>query len=407
MFLKDTLFETYSAIVANKARTSLTILGIVIGICSVIVMVAIGNGAKEQIENNIQSIGSNLLMIRPGAHKSPGSFIRGGMGSAQTLVMTDAQAIETEISEIELVAPISSGEYQVIAEGNNTRTSITGVTENYALVRNVEMETGSFVTLQQQNRLTKVAVIGPDVKDALFESDDDVLGKKIRINGIDFTIIGVTAAKGGTGFTSSDDIIYVPLSTYQQYFQGNEYLSMINVKVANQNSMTSVEDEIENLLLERHNLIDVDDADFNIMNQGDIVETASSVTDTLTILLGAVAGISLVVGGIGIMNMMLTSVTERTREIGLRKAIGAKSRDIGWQFLFESVALTFAGGIIGIVLGIVVSWMVENFFGTKTMVSEFSIILSFAVSAVIGMVFGYYPARRASRLNPIEALRYE
>ncbi len=409
MLLQDTIFETYSAIVSNKVRTGLTILGIVIGIASVIVMVAIGNGAKQQIEENIQSIGSNLLMVRGGAQRSPGSFVRGAAGSDESLVMSDVEAIEG-LDSVASVAPLSSGNYQVIGNGNNTRTSINGVTQEYSEVRNVEVEQGSFITEQQQDRLAKVAVLGPDVIEALYGEGTDageVVGNKVRINGIDFTVIGTTVSKGGTGFNSSDDVVYIPLSTYQQYFQGDKYLSMINIKIADQDEMESAETEIENLLLAEHGIANASSADFSIMNQGDIVETASSVTDTLTILLGAVAGISLVVGGIGIMNMMLTTVTERTREIGLRKAIGAKGADISAQFLFESATLTFIGGIVGIVLGVVVSWVVENFFGTTTMVSNFSILLSFGVSALIGIVFGYYPARRASKLNPIQALRYE
>ncbi len=409
MLLRDTFFETYVAIVSNKIRTGLTVLGIVIGISSVIVMVALGNGSQAQIEENIQSIGSNLLMVRPGAQMSAGSRISGGMGSAETLTMNDAEAIAENINRIDSVAPLSSGNQQVIANGNNTRTSINGVTSDYATVRNVEVETGSFISSENQTKLSKVAVIGPDVSTALFENVEaqDIIGKKIKINSIDFTIIGITESKGGTGFNSSDDVVYVPLSTYQQYFQGDKYLSMINIKIANQEDMETAEAEIKSLLLKQHGIIDPDDADFSIMNQSDIVETASSVTDTLTILLGAVAGISLVVGGIGIMNMMLTTVTERTREIGLRKAIGAKGKDISTQFLFESVALTFIGGILGVILGVVISWAVEKFFGTTTVVSEFSVLLSFGVSAAIGIVFGYYPARRASKLNPIQALRYE
>lgn len=409
MLLSDTLFETYTSIVSNKARTGLTILGIVIGIASVIAMVAIGNGSQASIEESIQSIGSNLLMVRPGSSGGPGSMVRGSMGSAESLTMDDTDLVE-ENSYVEAVAPVASGNEQVIAEGNNTNTSIYGVTPSYTEVKNIEVEAGTFIAEGNQNKLSKVAVIGPDVKDDLYGEDvlaSEVIGKKIRIGGIDFTIIGVTVAKGGSGMMSSDDIIYIPLSTYQQYFKGDKYLSMINIQVTNQEDMTAAEEAIESLLLTAHGIASADDADFSIMNQSDIVETASSVTETFTILLGAVAGISLVVGGIGIMNMMLTSVTERTREIGLRKSIGAKRGEISKQFLLESVALTFIGGIIGVILGVIVAWVAETFFSTTTVVSEGSILLAFGVSALIGIVFGYYPARRASKLNPIEALRYE
>jgi len=410
MLLSDTLFETYTSIISNKARTGLTILGIVIGIASVIAMVAIGNGSQKSIEESIQSIGSNLLMVRPGSQGGPGNMVMSSMGSADSLTMEDASKIEENISYVEAIAPVASGNKQVIASGNNTNTSITGVTNEYSGVKNVEVEIGNFITKDNQTRLSKVAVIGPDVKADLFGEDvpsSELIGKKIRIGGIDFTIIGVTVAKGGSGMMSSDDIIYIPLSAYQQYFKGDKYLSMINIQIENQEDMTLAESAIETLLLKAHGIASADDADFSIMNQSDIVETASSVTETFTILLGAVAGISLVVGGIGIMNMMLTTVTERTREIGLRKAIGAKRAEISKQFLLESVALTFIGGVIGIILGIVTAWAVETFFSTTTVVSEGSILLAFGVSTLIGIVFGYYPARRASRLNPIEALRYE
>lgn len=410
MLLGDAIFEIYTSIISNKARTGLTILGIVIGIASVIAMVAIGNGAQKDIEENIQSIGSNLLMIRPGSQGGPGEVVRGSKGSADSLDMDDVADIEENISYVDAIAPVASGNQQVIAEGRNTNTTIAGVTAPYTEVKNVEVETGIFITDGNENKMSKVAVIGPDVKDDLFGEDvlsSEVVGKKIRISGIDFTIVGVTVAKGGSGMMSNDDIVYVPLSTYQQYFKGDKYLSLINIKVANQEDMTVAEEAIETLLLKTHGITDADDADFSIMNQSDIVETASSVTGTLTILLGAVAGISLVVGGIGIMNMMLTTVTERTREIGLRKAIGAKKQEISKQFLLESVTLTFIGGVLGMILGIVASWVVETFFATTTQVSQGSILLAFGVSALIGIVFGYYPARRASRLNPIDALRYE
>lgn len=409
MFLRDIIFETYTAIVANKVRTGLTILGIVIGIASVIVMVAIGNGAQKDIEENIQSIGSNLLMIRPGSQGGPGSVVKQGQGSADSLTMEDVSEIEKNIAQVESIAPLSSGNFQVIGNGNNTNTSINGVTASYLEVRNIEVGQGVFISDINQTKLSKVAVIGPDVAEVLFSSEEvaDIIGEKIRIDGIDFTIIGITHEKGGTGFGSDDDVVYIPLTTFQQYFRGDDFLSMINIKIEDQEAMESAEMAIEKLLFASHGITNSEDADFMIMNQSDIVETASSVTGTLTVLLGAVAGISLIVGGIGIMNMMLTTVTERTREIGLRKAIGAKRGEISKQFLLEAVALTFIGGVIGIVLGIIISWAVENFFSTTTQVSNFSILLAFGVSALIGIVFGYYPAKRASRLNPIEALRYE
>lgn len=410
MIISDLILEVRSAITANKVRSGLTILGIVIGIGSVIAMVSIGKGAQNSIEASIESIGSNLIMVRPGASHGPGSPVSGGRGSAQTLTLDDVDAIVQEASAIENVAPEISGNYQVIAQGNNTNTNITGTNESYAEIKNIKMEAGEFISEQNSKRISKVAVIGSNIVTDLFGEEvnaTEVIGEKIKINKIDFVVIGTTVSKGGTGFGSSDDAIYIPLETAQQYLSGDNYLSMINIQVKNQESMNVVQEQIEKILLSQHGILDSSEADFNIMNQSDIVETASSVTNTFTMLLGSVAGISLVVGGIGIMNMMLTSVTERTREIGLRKAIGAKKSDISKQFLAESIALTFLGGAIGIALGWAIAFFARVYFNLETEVSFSSVLLAFGVSALIGIVFGYYPARRASKLNPIDALRYE
>ncbi len=407
MSLSDLIRETVIALLANKVRTGLTMLGIVIGIGSVIAMIAVGQGAQQSVESQIQSIGSNLLMIRPGFSRSPGQVVSQGAGSAESLSLDDAEAIESSVSGLAAVAPTVSGNYQVIAGGANTRTSITGTVPSYVTVRNLALEAGSFFTDTHDTRRAKVAVIGPDVRDELFGEETDPTGEKIRINGIDFTVLGMTASKGGSGMGSEDDVIYVPLSTAMQYLTGSEEISMINITVADQADMDTASDEIETLLLSRHGITDPDEADFRIMNQADIVETASSVTETFTLLLGAVAGISLLVGGIGIMNMMLTTVTERTREIGLRKAIGAKRRDISRQFLVESAALTLIGGAVGVGFGWGAAAIMAHFAGITTAVSPTSVLLAFGVSTVIGLVFGYYPARRAARLNPIVALRYE
>lgn len=402
MTIKDTLHETYSALSANKIRSGLTMLGIIIGISSVIAMVSIGQGAQTSIQASIQSIGSNLIMVYPGAQRGPGAQVSTGRGQARTLVLADADAIKKEISSIQDVAPEISGRYQVTSKGKNTNTSVVGVTPSYASVRNVEVEEGSFVP----NSLSKVAVIGPTAKTDLF-GDTDPVGQSIRIKGIEFKVIGVTKAKGGTGFGSQDDMIFIPLISAQKFLAGDDYVSTISVQGVDAESLTEVQKNITTLLLERHKIKDPAAADFSTFNQADIVATASSVTSTFTILLGAVAGISLLVGGIGIMNMMLTTVTERTKEIGLRKAIGAKAKDINRQFLVEAVALTFIGGLVGIVLGWSISFGVSYFGILQTTVSISSILLAFGVSAAIGIVFGYYPARRASKLNPIEALRYE
>ena len=293
------------------------------------------------------------------------------------------------------------------AKGTKTNTSIVGTTESYLSVRNLEIDSGNFITEQNDKSLSKVAVLGPTTRDDLFGEGASAVGQTIRINGMQFKVIGITKAKGGSGFGSQDDMIFIPLSSAQKFLAGDEYLSTISVQVIDADSMTTVQTDITDLLLERHKISDSANADFSIMNQNDIVQTASSVTSIFTILLASVAGISLVVGGIGIMNMMLTTVTERTREIGLRKAIGAKNKDINKQFLIEAIALTATGGIIGMILGIGISFGVNLTGLLQTKVSIGSILLAFGVSTLIGIVFGYYPARRASKLNPIEALRYE
>ena len=408
MLARDLSSEIYAALTVNKSRSGLTVLGIVIGIASVIIMVAIGRGAQDSIQASIQSIGSNLLMVRPGAERDRGSSVVGAQGSAQSLKWEDVEALRSEVASIEAVAPeVSARNKQVTAAGKNTNTSVTGVTEEYATVRNVNIAEGVFITAGQVRTLAKVAVIGPDVATAIFgEGASSSIGKKLRIAETDFTIIGVTVPRGGTGFGSSDDVIYIPISTAQQFFTGNEYLSNINIQVKNDADMNTASDAVKTTLLASHRIIDATRADFSIMNQADIVSTASSVTGVFTTLLGAVAGISLLVGGIGIMNMMLTTVTERTREIGLRKAIGAEGADIRKQFLYEAIVLTFSGGAIGIFLGWLVS-LLATVFGLPASISSSSILLAFVVSTAIGIVFGYYPASRAARMNPIEALRYE
>jgi putative ABC transport system permease protein len=403
----DIMAETFLALLANKARSGLTILGIVIGIGSVIAMIAIGQGSQSTIQDSIQSLGSNLVLVMPGAQRGAGIQVSQGRGSAQTLTFADAQAIQQEINSVQAVAPELSGRYQITAKGTNTNTQVTGVTAAYPGVRNIQIAQGQFITDQNQISLAKVAVLGPTAVTDLFGESANPVGQTIRIKNINFTIVGITQTKGGTGFSNQDDMVFIPLSTAQQFLAGSNYVSTISVQAVDQNSMATMQQQITDLLLTRHNIANPQLADFNTMNQTDIIATASSITNTFTILLGSVAGISLIVGGIGIMNMMLTNVTERTREIGLRKAVGAKRKNINSQFLTEAVMLTFLGGIFGIIMGWLISYGVYKFANITTKVSLSSILLAFGVSAVIGIVFGYYPARRASKLNPIEALRYE
>jgi len=407
MIIKDLFKETFSALLMNKARSGLTVLGIVIGIGSVIALVSIGQGATSSIKSNIESMGSNLVMVTPGAQRGTGVRISAGRGSAKSLKAEDVEAI-SQLSTAKVVAPVVTGQYQVTAKGTNTRTSVVGITTAYAEVKSLEVEDGVFITEQNNKSSSKVAVIGPTVRDDLFGEDaTDVVGQNIRINNIIFKVVGVTVAKGSSGMSNADDMIYIPLSTAQRFLSGNEYLSTINIEAIDQESMSVLQTEITSLLLDLHNITDSTQADFTVTTQEDMIESASSISETLSMLLGGIAAISLVVGGIGIMNMMLTTVTERTREIGLRKAIGAKRKDINTQFLVEAIMLTFIGGIIGVMLGSSVAFILNYFDIISTQVSLFSILLAFGVSAIIGIIFGYYPARRASNLNPIVALRYE
>ena len=406
MKTKDILKETFSALKSNKARTGLTMLGIIIGIASVIAMTAIGQGAQNTVTEKIESLGANLIIVTPGAQRSFGgpNMSRGG---AKTLTLEDADAISSQVNNISAIVRVVSSQKQVVATGTNTNTSITGTESSYATVKSVEMEEGVFLSDQNVNNISKVAVLGPTTRDDLFgEGATDVVGEKIRISGTEYKVIGVTVAKGGTGMTSGDDAVYIPYTTAQRYLTGDQYLSTINISATTSEISTQVQEDVTSLLLKRHNKTE-DTADFTTMNQADMIAMTSDIIGTFTILLAAIAGISLLVGGIGIMNMMLTTVTERTREIGLRKAIGAKRKDINNQFLIEATMLTFIGGILGVILGWIISFVVDYSGVTQTQVSIGSVLLAFGVSAAIGIIFGYYPARRASNLNPIDALRYE
>lgn len=406
MTTKDIIHETYSALSSNKIRSGLTMLGIVIGIASVIAMTAIGQGAQNSIESSIQSIGSNLVIVTPGAQRGAGIQVSGGRGTAKSLKLEDATAL-AGIAGVKAIAPEVSGRYQVTAKGTNTNTTVDGVTVSFPDVRNVQIDEGVFITDSNISSGAKVAVLGPTTRDDLFGAGVEAIGQIIRIKGTQFKVVGITKTKGGSGFQNPDDMIYIPITSAQRYFSGDEYVTSISVAAESADVMKQVQDDITSILLTKHHIADSTQADFSTLNQADIIATASSVTSTFTTLLAAVAGISLLVGGIGIMNMMLTTVTERTREIGLRKAIGAKRRDISQQFLIEAVALTFIGGVIGVILGWLIAYLVSKLGIISTTVSVSSVLLAFGVSTAIGIIFGYYPALRASKLNPIEALRYE
>lgn len=407
MKIADLFEETFFALTANKVRSSLTMLGIVIGIGSVIAMVAVGQGAQNSVQNSIQSIGSNLILITPGAQRGAGVSVSAGRGSAQSLTLEDQQVLAAQLSSIKAVEPEVSRREQVTAKGTNTNTQVVGTSQDYPTVRNLNIAEGSFVAAQQVQSGAKVAVLGPTTRDDLFGAGADAVGQNIRIGQNEFKVIGITQSKGGTGFFNQDDIIFIPITTAQRYITGNQYVSTIAVSASSPQVMTTVQEQATALLLARHKIGDPGQADFSVQNQADIVAAASSVTGTFTILLASIAGISLLVGGIGIMNMMLTTVTERTREIGLRKAIGATPADINRQFLTEAVLLTFIGGVTGIVLGWILAFVISNFASIAAQVSVSSVLLAFGVSAGVGLIFGYYPAKRAAKLNPIDALRFE
>lgn len=407
MRLDDVIEETAYSVSSNKVRSALTILGIVVGIASVIVMVAIGQGAQASITSSIESAGSNLIMVMPGFGGASGPGVRAARGGAQSLSVADAQAIERDVQGVAEVSQELSSRQQVVAGANNTNTQIQGVTPEYATVHSTTVAEGVFLRPEDVASVGRVAVIGPTTRDDLFGTGASAVGQSMTINGIRFKVIGVTQSKGGSGFGNQDDVIFVPLTSQQQLLAGDTYLSQISVQAADASQMAAVQQGVTELLLQRHDIADATQADFNVLSQSDIAATASTITGTFTVVLASIAGISLLVGGIGIMNMMLTAVTERTREIGLRKAVGARRSDISVQFLAESVALTFIGGLVGVLLGVGVSLGLTQFTGISTSVSGGSVLLAAGVSIGIGVVFGYYPALRASGMNPVEALRYQ
>jgi putative ABC transport system permease protein len=410
MNYKELFSESVGTLLLNKMRTGLAMLGIVIGIGSVIALLSIGEASQQSITAQIQSLGANILTVSPGAQRA--GLVRGAQGGGTTLTYDDAKALVTDktLTAIKTVLPIYAARSQVVYGDSNTNTSITGITPEYLSARNIEVATGGNITDNDLNGNTNVAIIGPMVLTDLWGNnaqDADAVGSNIRIGALNFTVIGVTEEKGGSGMSNQDDIIYIPLTTAQKKLFGVKYLSSIIVETTGEDVMTQATNQIGYTLLERHHLKDVTKADFSIRNQQDMLEAVSSVTGTLTSLLSGVAAISLLVGGIGIMNIMLVTVTERTREIGLRKALGAKDRLIITQFLMEAVILTFAGGLIGIILGILLAYIYATSTSGLFVVSISSVFLAFAVSTIIGVVFGWYPARKASQLQPIEALRYE
>ncbi|MEN2995099.1 MAG: ABC transporter permease [Thermodesulfovibrio sp.] len=393
---------------ANAMRSFLATLGIIIGVGAVVTMVAIGTGAKEKISAQISSMGSNLILILPGATTQGG--IRMGAGTQQTLKLTDAEAIAKEISQISAVAPVISGTAQVIFGNQNWSTGVIGTTPEMLTVREWEVVMGRFLTEQDVRNGTKVAVIGQTVSEKLF-GDLDPVGKIIRIKKVPFEVVGVLGRKGQshTG-QDQDDIIYVPITTAQRTLFGHILpgrVRLIYVKTFSVEAIPTVTEQIKTLLRQRHKIAPGQEDDFTVMDLTQILKAAEESTKTMSILLGAIASVSLIVGGIGIMNIMLVSVTERTREIGIRMAVGAKPKDIRIQFLIESVFLTMVGGVVGLLLGVFASFIVSSIMQWPISISPFSVLIAFSFSAFIGIFFGFYPAYKASSLNPIDALRYE
>ncbi len=417
MSLVDSFLVAFEALIANKMRAALTMLGIVIGVGAVIALMAVGQGSQKEVTDRISGLGPNLVFIRPGTTSTSG--VRTAAGSAQTLTSEDAAAITSNLSVVSAAAPEVRLPLQLTASGTNASAAVLGVTPEYALALNLTTASGQFITQDDVDRKTRVVVLGATLAQTLYP-DSDPTGQQIRFgfgrNLVTATVAGVLEKKGGNSTQSQDNQAYVPLSTAQTQIQilrssrAGSVVSQITVQVTNKNQIDRAKLEITELLSERHQVVE---ADFTVESQEDITAAVNQVSQTMTVLLGSIAGISLIVGGIGIMNIMLVSVTERTREIGIRKAVGARKSDIMMQFLTEALAVTVAGGLIGIASGIGVAYFLDgrsiSGLGTnvQTVISWTSVVLAFGVSMAIGLFFGLYPASRAARLNPIQALRYE
>ncbi len=396
------------AVKANKMRSVLTSLGIIIGVAAVIVMLSIGNGAQISIQNEMKTLGSNLIIVRSGVATSSGA--RGGHGSQPTMKAGDGDAIQEKIEKIRLAAPILEETAQIVYGNTNWSTGITGTDNRMFEIKEWELSYGRLFSEADVKNAAKVAILGQTVVNELF-GDVEPLGKTIRIKGIPFKVIGVLVGRGQSGMgQDQDDAVYIPISTAQKKVMGTSFpdqVRFVMLQAVDAESTYTAQDEIRQLLRQRHNLGVNKEDDFVIMNLTQMMEMMENSTKIMTILLGAIASISLLVGGIGIMNIMLVSVTERTREIGIRMAIGAKAWDIRWQFLTESLVLSLLGGLIGVVIGLAGAELVAAFSSLPAKVSLFYVLLPFSFAGLVGLFFGFYPAYKASLLNPISALRYE
>lgn len=404
---KSTFKIAVLSLKTNKMRSCLTSLGIIIGVAAVIVMLAIGTGASTKVTKDMESMGSNLLTVRSASANQGG--VRQGAGSRPTLTLKDAIAINRLARGVEAVAPVSNQNQQVIYGNQNWSTTVYGTTGRYLGIKAYEILIGRNFTAEDIKNSTKVAIIGSTVSSELF-GDVNPVGKTLRIGGVPFRVIAVLKTKGSTGPFDNDDLIFIPITTAQKkvfgvYFPGT--VNMIVVKSQTPELMEYTEEDINEILIKRHNIGANQEKDFEIRNSAEFQERLKSTVKTFSILLGSIASVSLLVGGIGIMNIMLVSVTERTREIGIRMAIGARSSDIRKQFLIEALLLAIIGGLIGVVAGVLTSFLVTKFSDLTAEITPFSIILSLSFSAIVGVVFGFYPAYKASLLNPIDALRYE
>ncbi len=405
---KSTVIMAVRSLKINKMRSILTSLGIIIGVSAVIIMLAVGTGASKKIAKDMESMGSNLLMIRSASATSGG--VRMGFGTKPSLTLKDAEAIEKTARGVLAVAPYSSGTAQLTYGNQNWSTTIGGTTASYLFIRNYEILTGRNFIPEDIKNNTKVAIIGNTVANELF-GDVDPINKTMRIGNVPFKIIALLKTKGQSGMgMDQDDLVFIPITTAQKKVFGTDFpgsVKMINVKAQNDEIMSKTEEDIDEILTKRHNIGKTQDKDFEIRNLAQMQETIKSSAKTMSILLGAIASVSLIVGGIGIMNIMLVSVTDRTKEIGIRMAIGAKASDIRIQFLIESFLLSVIGGIIGVLIGVAGAKAIQIFSEMNIAISGFSIALSLGFSGAIGVLFGYYPAYKASLLNPIDALRYE